>query len=938
MSSEDEHPTGSASQATKRTTKKPTFRSLVADLGNTTALDSVTKILGIQDFDPVTAKCFADNGYLTICEATMDDIRAEAKGQCLSQTEPQAPFKYSSSSTPMIAALVRLAGTVFLYTNRTSLKKPAASTRPVQCKVTLCNERAVHSNEGGPVRFFLPIGDAIVISVTTSDKPVYTCKYAVPSFPMEDSNLFITYTPRRGGWGTQIKVYRALGGDKSASTWYLMFTESTAEDDVPVLVKRSSDQIKRDYNATLKNKTPLMSKVLATEMNSLEFNTRISLASLVAETAIATSLFFDNTSLLEGSVIANKIIEWIKESDVKKLFGIEGNGPLSLDGDKTEISSVCQQFMSTVQNNVEYWHDIKFFDNAENKLAGYAVLDEAGVPPVISATCASYTATYTTRKFELLISCLYFVAVCQFVARSSPRKASAINYTTLCLSLWKADSVLSEQFQDADAIQFFEHLMTPQSTTSSKKSKKVVVHNEVKEPVAAPKQQPPNPVATKYPKKQPMKQVQQPMKQVQRKSSKFIDGAAEGEDDDDDDADGEEEGDDQSEADSFIADSSDEEEGGEDEPYAKNPYFDASDDDDVSHVSGTDEEDMGRKFKTPVSRKKSTAPPPVKHAKKRKDTADEEVKEPPRVATGTKRGLEREFPTEEEPKTQKKGRLSTEAVENKEDRTNLLRPVTPPPPKTTTPMLDVTETDVLPIQSPLVAKPVEREDPFSFLSNLKVSEYARASKDWKPETHEQFFRDARIIKYQNDHLGDQVRHLKTNRGAAFDTILSPTNLRDLDCWLVRCKLPAAVMVSQLGAAANRIIEFEKTYFGFDHRNNKPRDCVLGTMVKTITIGKPIKDDYYMALTYIQNQKQRYTRISRIAVMASADGTALLKPMTISSNMIDGQIDIDAEDPNVHGFVPFMNIYMIFAPKGEKVDQKLQEVFAGLYISIEKFTF
>ncbi len=894
MSGEDEYPTN---HGTKSNPKKPTFRELVADLGNRPVLDSTLKLIGIPAFDPSSARHFADNGFLTLPEATMDQIRAEAKGQCTDQNSAQRDFQCSPSSSPTIAALAHLAGVVFRYAKRTSLQEP--DTRPSRCKVSLCTEEAEHLNDNSPVRLFLALGRPIGVWFYTRDKSVSMCKIGTPVFPASESSLLLTHTTKRGGWGTCFKAYQppwVPAVDPPAKLWYLMFTEDVGADPAPIVAKRSFAQIDQAYRSAMDAKLSALNTAFG--VSTQRGPASMSFISLAVETGIARTLFFDDSSVWEKDAVAATAQDWIRGHSVKQLFAIEGSSPLSLDGDKSQILACCQKFVDATRHTSMYWHDVKFFDEPVNMKAAHDALEEVGALPDIAAACEveSKGSMGHAKKHELLINCLYLVAVCKFVARSCPRKPSAMDYNAICAKLWDANDILSKRL-DANAFKFFEHLMTPRTKQSK--------------PPAAKK----NVDSKPQPKKQPAKRV--------TRKPKFVEEAAD--DDDEEEDDGEEEDDDEYEKDSFVVGSSEDEADGEVDEEPKNPYFEPSEDD-GSHVSGTDEEDMG--VKTPVARKRVSKPPPVKKPSrgKKRELAIEDEKE---EAT-------------EEPKTQKKGRLTTESSKKGEDRTNLLTQ-RPGPPVASDGMLELTGT-AAPIQSPLVptakSAPVlgHHEFPFDDLDKLRAAEYLKITKDWSPAAYEDVFRDKRVVEYQTKHLGEKIRAMITNANKPFDTILSQVDLQRLDCWVVRFKLPVEAMYnSQLvtsKAATKRLIDFETKALLFDHAVSRPGDHLIGSMVKnTVGDGKPA---YCLAFTYIQNKW--YTRVSRLAIFKSADSEQSIKPLGIPSKVANGIVAIDSCDPNADGFMLFSNLYVLWARKGEDMNPKLQEAFAGLYTSIEQFDF
>lgn len=989
MSSEDDQPMPPSKQ------KPVTLRDLLAEMNTDPNAASALTTLGLDPFDPVSAKRFATASYLTLPEETMSAVRAEIKTQYTTQTQPQATFQ-CSQATPMVAALNRFAAAVFANAKRASSSDAGGVVRS---KVTLCTVDAEHLNENASVRLFLAIDSPVVALYYNRGKPMSTLKPGTPTYPTEGCHLLLNHATKRGGFGTHFIVMQAPWTPARVAArplGYLMFTEDAAG---PVVTDcLTVRQIKQAHRAAEEKQTEVMQA--AVNKNTKYVNgASMAFVALVTNTAVARSLFFDDSYLQGSEAVAGKIIEWMQMSDISELFAIEGRSPLSLTGDKSDIVTCCRTFVDAVRTGHSYWRSIGFFDNEINVMTANLAFEELKIPRNVSDKC------FADKKHYILISFLHFIAVCKFVSRSVPKKSGSMDYEAICTQLLDAFDDLREPFgKDRQVIKFFTGLMTPKAqgpkkapTKNARKSKGDELSGgdepETKTKVSAKKnarkskgdespedgsEDEPETKKKASVKKnarkgkvresgdessedgsedEPETKKKAPVKKQTVRKSKFVetavDSGSESEEDDED----EDEDEDEYQKGSFIVDSDEEEEEGDESP-PRNPYLGRSEDD----------EDL----KTPAPRKRPSQPPTIG-----------------KPLRGEKRT--RESDAEEDPKTQKKGRESTETRETeskkvREDESKKAPPkdrlLTPrfahkieplssrtlEPPSSRTPephfahkieslssrtpgpeaeMLTILD-DAPVQQSPLVPNVSHRSSisnstiPFDDLTKLKLTDYLAKTSQWEPSVFTDMFEDDRLVKYQTERLGSRLQGLYANNRAPFNAIVSQTDLQRSDCWIVRFKLPADLMCIELKsnqATISRIAEFESKYLKFDHQANPAAARLLGSMVGLVAKDGTTSTDFYSVFSYIKNE--HYTRISRVPIVFDPNSKSLIiKPMGIAGKMKQGLIKIKENDPAADGFAPFGNVYLLWAPKedGERTKAKLEEVFAGLYLSVSRFHF
>lgn len=826
------------------------YKTQLTGLSGHPALKSILDPLGDAKFDMAS---FADSGDYQLPDGLMTELREEAGGKGLDH-ETRAP-----DTARILRSLANLMGAVFQQVKE-GADKDLAHLPGVLVK--LCSENELHQTNGSHAYAILPLNGPAVTTFVSHDKTnpdLLRLRMASSMCSVQPNRLSLVYVYKRG---TQFAVQRVPGvSGFTGPLRYLLFSEEPKKPKPKqVVAKRSLAAIESVFQSTENERVSLLTDVISvlaeektlastgSAKNTLMFD-------VCCSVLIGRRLLFDDSALWDrgNRKAAETVVRWIRDADVGRLFAIEGDAPWSITDSPANITSCCIRFLEVVRHNGAYLTAVEFFERRDVAAAISKLFGELNVPQELLVRFEEHTKqAKPDKKYEWLAACLYLIAVCKFIHRSSPTKNKTIDVELTYNRLMTKDPVFRRSFAEEGPIRaFFIGLAARADGPEVKPATEKKVNRDQEGKVDK------KPRASKSGKAEKIQPKKKKTKKPKQSRNRFVDDQADEDSGDECIEVGSSDEEEDVYEDSFIDDESDDK--GEDGVVRPNPYVSdresSEDEDEASHVSGTDEEDMGKKplkqrkqkakkmhFTTPVSKKSAVIPDTPARQQEKKPKKSEEGKQ----ETGTKRKLQIVDPESEEEeerrikdKENKHSRMEPfgpqgaqgaqgAQAEKKEDRTTLLVRTQPVPSSTNTleipdidmplvhkpplkqtikgPAVDSTEptNQPEPVQQP-VKQPTETQYeskipcsvfPFDDLEhrlNLRaVFEMKRRwAKEDVNETQQFFdiFRDHRMIEYQQTHLRKRLKSLINNDSKKLE-FERWTGDRTHECWLVRFKGPS----------------------------------------------------------------------------------------------------------------------------------------------------
>lgn len=1000
MSSDDEHPSDHESKKTAKS--KSVQPKLVSSLCTQhPGLVDALKTLGLEPFDSASISHFASSKQLFLSQHVAESICNEtlpiAKNMESAETD-RVVVLLSEQKQPMTSALAVLAsavisGTKQTQTNRVARCKVTLCRGETKHKMTTGSPTRLFLALPGPMSVI-----QIRIAGAEGACPEYTYKLGTPSCSVDEHTLFAINLSGRG-WGSQIACIPAPGTTQHYKPLtYLMFSDDTEAPKQPALRPRTGHDLLKDYNEAEGVQMRLIGAVCATrKTNDMALPFLVARTTAIRSLcfdgqkqqgpeaiAAKTTKWFDAIDIpclfaIEGDD------PWSLTGERSQLAGccvkfVEAASTLH------QYWSASKLFDSPAAKNA-------LLTAIEKLGVPKCITDKCNEHARVNAG--------SDLEHVLRINCLYFIAACKIIARSALSSNNKFDHRALCRDLLNHDRILFDSLSDciADALDFFAQVASDQSgKPQAKKKQEPDAAQETKKKT---KQEPEAGQEPEKKKKKEDKEEQEttkaksktdaeapktPARGKKRKTtedkpkskkndskqrrrgkgrSKFFDEEA-GDDDDDYDPESHDD-EDEDENDSFVVEEGDESEEEEDYETRPNPYSQASDVDEEDSGSESGSE-TDAEFRTPANRKSEAAHPPqvrkprlpivvaTTSSKRILPFSGKQEKVKQEEGEEIKRSQDQGKPVKK-PRTESKLTLGSSSTSQPVDVDTLPIPAVDPPAamaplvptiRTPPPVVDHGLVDNHPqTQSSASAKGPRTTCPAFPLDNLASMTLTKYLDDIAatPPTNEQLeatMRDPRLIDYQNKNLVRRIKGLTLkpvnvdDDPLPFSALLSDSDLEDLTCWVVRLRLPTVDVFSlekkdgKSPDAQERIFHFERLEMEVDHVLQPPGDHLLDCIVEQPD-GLPTQ--IFRVFTFIQDRERQYTRISKFSVGAKG-----IIPMKLQAGFKDRVNTFPLGDPNADGFIPFSNLYLLFAPKEEPLLGQLQAAFKGIYISIDNISF